>query len=279
MNPVEQVIWLIESRLADRLSDAEIVRETGLSRFVTGRQFQTATGLRVADYARARRLSEAAKRLARTDDSVTAIALGAAYASPEAFTRAFRRQFGITPHDLRRSRDLATLELQEPLRMTAPIRNPLTGPVLVQQPAMTLVGLERRYDADPVAGIPGQWQELLPYLAHLAPTTVGAAYGIVRNAAPNAGAVTYLAAIRAGLGLEPGKGLVGLKLPAMRLAQFAMRGHISAIMAATQEIFREHLPRAGLRPAGAIDLIEVYGPQFDPQTGFGEVGLWVPVAV
>lgn len=278
MNPVEQIVWLIESRLSERLSDAAIAAETGLSRFAAGRQFAQETGMRVADYARARRLSEAAKQLARTGAPIAAVALGAAYASPEAFTRAFRKEFGTTPETVRRLRDLSNLSLQEPIRMSADLRSPLAGPEIHVQSALDLVGLERHYDSDPLAGIPAQWQEFVGHIDHLDRDRVGTAFGIVRNAAPNMASVSYMCAVPAASGLQPGNGLVRAALPAMRLARFTLRGHISAIKAATQQIFASHLPAAALRPAGPVDLIEAYGPRFDPHSGFGEIGLWVPVA-
>lgn len=161
--------------------------------------------------------------------------------------------------------------------MSAPQRA-LSGPEIRDLPALDLIGLERRYDADPLAGIPGQWQQFTEHLAGLRPGPGIVAYGVVSNAGPSMAAVTYLCALPGQSGLAEAPGLVRRRLPALRLAAFALRGHISAIRAATQAIFAEHLPAAGLRPAGGVDLIEVYGPEFDPATGFGEVGLWVPLA-
>ena len=64
----------------------------------------------------------------------------------------------------------------------------------------------------------------------------------------------------------------------MRVAQFAHKGHVSGIGATTRAIFDEGLRKAGLRPLGPVDLIERCGSDFDPRSGFGTVGLWVPVA-
>jgi AraC family transcriptional regulator len=52
-------------------------------------------------YARGRRLSEAARALAAGAPNILEVALAAGYGSHEAFTRAFRRQFGVPPEALR----------------------------------------------------------------------------------------------------------------------------------------------------------------------------------
>ncbi|MGE5157753.1 MAG: helix-turn-helix domain-containing protein [Gemmatimonas sp.] len=61
------------------------------------RAFAAATGFSVMRYVRARRLSEAARALARGAPDILSLALEADYGSHEAFTRAFRDHFGMTP--------------------------------------------------------------------------------------------------------------------------------------------------------------------------------------
>jgi AraC family transcriptional regulator len=63
----------------------------------------------------------------------------------------------------------------------------------------------------------------------------------------------------------------------MTVAKFAHKGHIAGIKATTKAIFEDGLPAAGLRSIGPVDLIEVYGPDFDPRSGYGTVGVWVHV--
>ena len=52
-------------------------------------------------YARARRLTEAARVLAKGAPDILNVALEADYGSHEAFTRAFRDHFGMTPEAVR----------------------------------------------------------------------------------------------------------------------------------------------------------------------------------
>ena len=94
---IEKVLWLIESRLDREASLGEIADDAGVSRFHLSRAFGAVTGRSVMTYLRARRLTEAARRLASGVPDILSVALEAGYASHEAFTRAFRDQFGLTP--------------------------------------------------------------------------------------------------------------------------------------------------------------------------------------
>src|SRR6202046_3134619 len=111
MNPAQRALWFIESHLADTLTLDEVAAIGGVSRFHMVRSFAAATGLSVMRYVRARRLSEAAKALASGAPDILTLALDADYGSHEAFTRAFRDHFGVTPEAVRASR-LDTIKLQ-----------------------------------------------------------------------------------------------------------------------------------------------------------------------
>src|SRR3954462_397575 len=116
MNPAQKALWFIESHLADAMTLDEVAAIAGISRFHLVRAFAAATGLPVMRYVRARRLSEAARALADGAPDILSVALDADYGSHEAFTRAFREQFGITP-DAARAQDPDTLKLQGPVIM------------------------------------------------------------------------------------------------------------------------------------------------------------------
>lgn len=277
MRAVEHVIWLIESRLGENPKLDDIAQETGLSRFYISRLFADEKGVTFSAYVRGRRLSEAAKELLAGAPDILSVALGAGYGSHEAFTRACRDQFGITPEAMRQRGLETPIRFMEPLRMNATQNVPLDAAKVETLLAGRYVGLSRTYTMTELGGIPEQWQEFQKHLAGLDPAKVGTAYGIVRNAAPNGDSVDYVSAIPVGAGLEPGNGLIELGLPQMKVAKFAHKGHIAGIKATTKAIFEDALPAAGMRSAGPVDLIEVYGPDFDPRSGFGTVGLWVHV--
>ncbi len=65
------------------------------------RWFPALTGYRFADYVRKRHLTRALEELEASDASVLEIALRSGYDSHEAFTRAFRREYGLPPRRFR----------------------------------------------------------------------------------------------------------------------------------------------------------------------------------
>src|SRR3569833_2165782 len=99
MNPVGKALWYIESHFSAQLSLEEIAEIGGVSRYHMTRAFGAATGQSVMRYVRARRLTEAARALSGGAPDILAVAIEAGYGSHEAFTRAFRDQFGMTPEE------------------------------------------------------------------------------------------------------------------------------------------------------------------------------------
>src|ERR1700752_1023160 len=117
MNPAQKALWFIESHLGEPLTLDDISGVAGVSRYHMVRSFAAATGFSVMRYVRARRLTEAARELARGAPDILSLALDADYGSHEAFTRAFRDHFGMTPEAVRATTCLDHLKLQEPILM------------------------------------------------------------------------------------------------------------------------------------------------------------------
>jgi AraC family transcriptional regulator len=67
------------------------------------RMFEVVSGLTAGEYSRRRRLSRAAIDLAAGQHRVIDVALRYGYESPEAFAKAFKRLFGLTPSEARSS--------------------------------------------------------------------------------------------------------------------------------------------------------------------------------
>src|ERR1700722_17454322 len=161
MNPAQKALWFIESHLADALTLEEVAAIGGVSRFHMVRSFAAATGLSVMRYVRARRLSEAARALASGAPDILALALEADYGSHEAFTRAFRDHFGVTPEAVRASKRLDNLRLQEPIVMDSTLIDNLRAPRFQTGKPLLIAGLgERITPENGGAGIPSQWNRL-----------------------------------------------------------------------------------------------------------------------
>jgi AraC family transcriptional regulator len=108
------ILDLVEDSLDEPdLGGADLAGRAYLSRFHFDRLVSAALGEPPGAFRRRVLLERAAYRLTASRDLVIDVALDAGYASPEAFSRAFQRAYGLTPTDLRRQ-GLRPLELAAP---------------------------------------------------------------------------------------------------------------------------------------------------------------------
>jgi AraC family transcriptional regulator len=85
------------SQLDDNVPLSELAARTELSSFHLHRVFSAVAGETPKQYSLRLRLSRAAASLLTGREPVLRIAMSCGFRSPEVFTRAFRRQFGMTP--------------------------------------------------------------------------------------------------------------------------------------------------------------------------------------
>ena len=146
-------------------------------------------------YVRGRRLSKAARRLAAARRTSSAVAIDAGYGSHEAFTRAFREQFGLTPEALRARGHLDNLVIVEPIKMDETLLTHLEPPRFEDGKAFLVAGLERRYtQREPAPAIPSQWQRFNDYFGKVPGQVGNVAYGVCYNA-DDAGNIDYLCGV------------------------------------------------------------------------------------
>jgi AraC family transcriptional regulator len=275
MNPVQKAIWFIESHFAQVLDLDEIADAGGISRFHMSRAFVVATGLPVIGYLRARRLTEAARTLADGAPDILSVALEAGYGSHEAFTRAFRDQFGITPEQVRAARDLEPLKLVEPLMLDSSPRTDLAPPRIEQGRALLIAGLAGRYGCEGPGGIPAQWQRFNEHVGHIPGQIGDVAYGLCLNS-DEAGNFDYISGVEVADFSDLPEGFASARVPAHLYAVFRHAEHISTIRQTMHAIYTEWLPNSDYEAADA-PFFERYGPEFDPRTGEGGLEAWIPV--
>src|SRR5258706_15757473 len=93
----------IEANPTAGFSTAEIAREAGLSPWHFQRVFRGMVGDAVKEYVRRRRLTAAARALGASGRRILDLALDYQFESQEAFSRAFKAQFGATPGRFRKT--------------------------------------------------------------------------------------------------------------------------------------------------------------------------------
>jgi AraC family transcriptional regulator len=275
MNPVGKALWFIESHFADELTLDDIAHCGCVSRFHLARAFEAATGMPVMRYVRGRRLSEAARRLADGAPDILTVAIDAGYGSHEAFTRAFREQFGLTPEALRARGHLDNLVIVEPIKMDETLLTHLEPSRFEDGRPFLVAGLSARYTCESAAAIPSQWQRFNEYFGKVPGQVGNVAYGVCYNA-DDAGNIDYLCGVEVSdFSSLPGE-FSRLRIAANRYAVFSHREHVSTVRRTWNTIWNKWLPASGHIPADAPNF-ERYDEKFDPVSGMGGFEIWLPL--
>jgi AraC family transcriptional regulator len=275
MNPVGKALWYIETHFASDVSLDDVSAQGGVSRFHMTRAFAAATGWSVMRYMRGRRLTEAARSLANGASDILSVALDAGYGSHEAFTRAFRDQFGMTPEAVRAQRHLKNIDLVEAISMDQTILEKLEAPRYENAKAFLVAGIAERCTEESSAGIPAQWQRFQPYIGNIQGQVGSVAYGVIYNT-DDEGDVDYLCAVEVADFSNIPPELSHVRIPENRYVVFSHRAHISTIRRTFNTIWSKWFPDSGHEPADA-PFFERYDERFNPKTGAGGLEIWIPL--
>jgi AraC family transcriptional regulator len=276
MNPAQKALWYIESHLAAPLTLDDVAGVAGVSRFHLVRAFAAATGFSVMRYVRARRLSKAAQALAAGAPDILSLALDADYSSHEAFTRAFRDHFGVTPEAVRAATCLDRLKLQEPIVMDSTLLDNLKPPRFETSKPLLVAGIsERCTPENGGAGIPNQWQQFHQKVDGTPARIGNVAYGVCCNG-DDAGNFDYVAGIEVADFSDLPREFARVRIPEQKYAVFTHAEHVSTIRRTVHTIWNHWLPISGMKAADAPSF-ERYDEKFDPATGNGGLEIWIPV--
>jgi len=102
---VQMIIDYIDVCIKNHSDDAVTLKylssKLGYSEFYISRKFREVSGMLFRDYLRYRKLAFALKDIRDTDNGILDIAINYGFSSHEAFTRAFKDAYGITPSEYR----------------------------------------------------------------------------------------------------------------------------------------------------------------------------------
>ena len=100
---VDEIDEKIKCHDDDALTLQSLSKKLGYSEFHTTRKFKEISGMLLGDYLRLRKLAFALIEVRDTKDNFLDIAVKHGFGSHEAFTRAFKSAYGITPKDYRKN--------------------------------------------------------------------------------------------------------------------------------------------------------------------------------
>jgi AraC family transcriptional regulator len=116
LDAVRRMQDFIESHIGEPITLRMLARAAAYSPWHSARIFKEVTGRTPFDYIRALRLSRAAVRLRDRTTRVVDVAFDFVFDSHEGFTRAFSKQFGMSPRDYSKNRPPLKLFMPERIR-------------------------------------------------------------------------------------------------------------------------------------------------------------------
>jgi AraC family transcriptional regulator len=245
-----------------------------VSRYHMSRMFAISMGIPAMRYLRARRLSEAARALSNGAPDILSVALDVGYGSHEAFTRAFREQFGVTPESVRTQGHLDNLQLMEAMKMEANLLNALEA-CFEKGRVLLISGIGSRYNCGSTMSIAAQWQGFVPHIGNIAGQVGGKAYGVMCNFDED-GNFDYICGVEVKDFSQVSPDWARVRVPAQEYAVFTHSDHISTIRSTWTTIWSKWLPESGREVEDAPNF-ELYGENFDSVTGRGLVEIWLPL--
>ncbi len=284
---MSRALKYLEDNLQGEANLEQAAREANCSAFHFFRMFEVITGISPGEYLRRRRLSEAALVLSHGDAKVIEVALRFGYESPDAFARAFRREFGVLPRDARKAG--TRLHRFPPLSFSIVLKGDKAMQYRIENgKALKLAGLSLRVktkDGSNFAVISDYWDRVMtddrwePLCAKA--KAVGenglGVVGVCRDFDMASGEFTYGIAIE-----EPSemkdmpKGTELFPVPASNWAKFTNYGPVRPnFQTLIKRIFSEWLPTSDWEHAGTAE-IEFYPPG-DMISPDYSCEYWVPV--
>src|SRR5699024_11073610 len=158
---LQAAIDYMEDHLLDDLSIESIAQETNFSVFHFQRTFAILTDMSVGEYLRRRRLTLAAHELMRLNTKIIDLSYKYGYETPEAFSKAFRKQHGITPTEARKYtgklKSYNRLVIQVNLKGAEPMNYKV-----VEREAFKVAGVKREFslvNEQNLMGNPKMWDD------------------------------------------------------------------------------------------------------------------------
>jgi AraC family transcriptional regulator len=275
MSLANRALWTIDRNLTGELSLRSVAENCGVSRYHLAHAFGETTGMSVMEYVRERRLSEAAADLAQGKSNILDLAMEYGYASHEAFSRAFRAQFGMTPDEVRKKATTNGLPVRKPAKTEAGAKPTIAASRIVALGEMKFVGLSEHVPFSELQNIAAQWQRFMPHYSEIEDKAQPIPAGVSTNL-DDEGNFDYICAVEVKRFGKVPKGLIQLTVPAQTYAVFAHTGHISEIGQTFHAIWNDWVPPDGRAIADAAS-IERHMETFDTRTGYGGVEIYIPV--
>ncbi|RKL64694.1 AraC family transcriptional regulator [Salipaludibacillus neizhouensis] len=282
---IQKAIEYMEKNILEDITIDSIAKQANVSPFHFQRTFAVLTEITIGDYIRRRRLTFAGEELLTTGVKIIDLANKYGYDTPEAFSKAFRRQHGVTPSEARKKKGKLQSYNRLIIQVTLKGAEPMKYSV-VEKNAFQIVGIKREFpcvaEEENVLGIPEFWEEVnqngtSDLLFQLNDAVVKGVLGVCGEVSEEQKKTNifdyWVATSYAG---EVPEGMYGLEIPASKWAVFEVHEPMPAAMQNTwKQIFSEWFPSTGYEHAGTLEF-ESYRDE-DPHSPDLYSEIWIPI--
>ena len=155
----------------------------------------------------------------------------------------------------------------------------LETPRIETSKPLQLVGLQQKYNSKTRIEIPKQWGRFAPQIPAVSGKNSGTAYGVVwTGGEPDS--INYFCGVEVAHNAKIPAEFIRVSISAQRFAKFSHHDHVSKLheteMAIMDNWMAEHRDQL-VRDQKLPQMVEYYGPGFNPQTGMGDTEVWIAV--
>jgi AraC family transcriptional regulator len=262
----------MQKALDDPFDANEIASVSGFSRFHLSRLFSAMTGESLLEYRRRLLLERAAHSLLYKARSVTELAFEAGYETPETFTRAFSKLYGVPPGEYRRKLRAAMKHRLETIQVRSKL---FTLSLSIDEGGRKNMEVKiEKHDSLKVAFIRhtgpydtcgDAWNKLCgaPEVAsRLGPNTLALSLCYDDPDVTESDKIRMDACVTVDDGFAPGNGIEVQTIPGGEFAVVVYKGAYSGLHDAYRAIYGEWLPKSGREFGGSYSM-EIY--RTDPE--------------
>jgi AraC family transcriptional regulator len=280
LTAISRALDFVEDNLKRDITVADMAGAASYSLYHFCRIFNRVVHHTPYDYLMRRRLSESARDLLASDKKIIEIALDYCFNSPETYSRAFKRMFGIQPYRWKKRARLDRRSLMPrcTLRHIQHInQGDYLRPILKEKGVLHLAGVMSlvRDGQDNLARL---WQVLRQQTRELDLRKPKNYYGIAWYPRGwETGGFFYMTALEIESPLGVGPALVVKTIPALKYTRFIHKGPRADLELTLDYVYQTWLPKSGASLAYPLE-VECYGPEvgdWDHQESEWEV--YIPI--
>lgn len=284
---IESAVNFIEEHLTEPFLLQDVAKAGCFSLYHFHRVFHALVGSSLKEYIRKRRLSYCASLLLDGEMSVGELAALAQYESPEAFSRAFKSEFGLPPSIFRKKGGASSLFLSFSPPSNTFVKGDMSmEPEIVTMPGFSLCGLHigtTILDGQNYGDIPLFWQEMImsgfaPFQEITNLRNRQTAFGVTTNVCDD-GSFDYVIAYEMETDGTAPEGFYTLEIPQMTYAHFIAKGKFPEVIQHTnQYIYGTWFAESGYEPSQMFE-IERYDEHRLRDPHSSECDIFIPITL